>query len=424
MAKTGIQILVTDSVLGAPVDVNKNSALIFEQGAVTPQGAKFAANTLYKLTSVAGLAALGVDGDNNPIVYEQVRDFYRPSSTVNNEGTILWIGFIDSLQVGNSAAIASLIAQSVVNDFSERPRQIGFVLSYDYGQNHSWSRPDTEEIHEALLLLHESYDIRAVGIMNFVLADGGVDSSYVGESELSKYDTLANANSPFCAVSIVGKNDIKGLEDSEAYENIIEPAIGMTIGLLSSLSVATSIGDGTLPAMTEPLYVYALFAEGGTVAVAASEQCASLSKQTCDALGDKQYLFARTRPPRNGLWWNDGATANTPNNALSTLEMGRTICAIADDLQSFFVPYINTRVPVTSTGDIQSAYKQVVLDNARAAVVQKYIESGDISDARINLVAKNNDMIGTRTWEVTLSILPAPTLRWIDGYVFYVNNLS
>ena len=108
---------------------------------------------------------------------------------------------------------------------------------------------------------------------------------------------------------------------------------------------------------------------------------------------------------------------------MSTLEAARTICAMADDLQSFFVPYINTRVPVTSTGDIQSAYKQVVLDNARAAVVQKYIESGDISDARINLVAKDNDMIGTRTWEVTLSILPAPTLRWIDGYVFYVKSL-
>lgn len=424
MAKTGIQILVTDSVLGAPVSVNKNSALIFEQGAVTPQGVKFAANTLYKLTSVAGLAALGVTEANNPIVYEQVRDFYHPSSAVNNEGTILWIGFIDSLQEGaDSTAIASLIAQSVANDFGERPRQIGFVLSFNYEDDNSWSSPVTEGIHDALLLLHENYDIRAVGIMNFVLASPDVESNYVGEAALEGYPTLANSDRPFCAVSIAGKNDIKGAS-FESYENIIDPAIGMTIGLLSSLSVATSIGDGTLPAMTEPLYVYALFAEGGSVTVAASVPCASLSKTTCNELGEKQYLFARTRPPRNGLWWNDGATANDPDNALSTLEMGRTICAIADDLQSFFVPYINSKVPVNEQGDIKSDYKQVVLGAARSSVIQRYIDSGDISDARINLVAKDNNMVGTRTWEVTLSILPAPTLRWIDGYVFYVKNLS
>ena len=145
---------------------------------------------------------------------------------------------------------------------------------------------------------------------------------------------------------------------------------------------------------------------------------------TLEGLGEKGYLFTRTRPPRNGLWWNDGATLNSPQNALSTLEAARTICAIADDLQSFFVPYINSRVPVSNTGDIQSTYKQVVLDNARATVIQKYIESGDISDARINLVAKDNDMVGTRTWEVSLAILPAPTLRWVDGYVFYVKTLE
>ena len=33
-------------------------------------------------------------------------------------------------------------------------------------------------------------------------------------------------------------------------------------------------------------------------------------------------------------------------------------------------------------------------------------------------------MIGTRTWEVTLEILDAPTLRWIDGKVFYVKSLE
>jgi len=62
------------------------------------------------------------------------------------------------------------------------------------------------------------------------------------------------------------------------------------------------------------------------------------------------------------------------------------------------------------------------MSNARVSVINRYVESGDISDARVSLRAKDNDFAGTRTFEVSLEILPALTLRWTNGYVFYVKS--
>lgn len=429
MAKTGIKIKTVDTVLGTSISVNKNSALIFDALCVTPQGTKFRQDVLHKLTSVQGLEALGVTKENNPIVYEQVSDFYHPSSFIDNTGTVLWIGFVSSDAMLQEAASDSvyphnLILQSTAVSFDERPRQIGFVFSYNFDGDTFYEDPSNQVriVRSELATLSDDYDIRAVGVFNYVcITDIWEDSD---EGFLAQFPSALTSGTvaPFVAVSITGKNY---LSTRKPGYNVVEPTIGLTLGFLSSVSVGTSIGDGSLPAMTTPLYLYAFSPSESTDGAypTACTSCSSLSKVVCDALGEKQYLFARTRPPRNGLWWNDGATVNDPDNALSTLEAARTICSMADDLQSFFVPYINSKVPVNEKGDIRSDYKQVVLDNAQAAVIQKYIESGDISDARINLVAKDNDMIGTRTWEVTLSILPAPTLRWIDGYVFYVKSL-
>lgn len=405
MAKTGIKIQITDTVLGAPVNVDATSMIITNVGAPT---SGFKSDRAYKLTSVQSLAALGITEVNNPRLYKEVSNFYKPTRSINNEGTLLWIARFEGAYDNAPERFVDLVRQTVKDSFDERPRNIGFIH-----EDNPDTTFDVDSIQSGLDTLADD-GIRAVGIMevgnNGSIADDGAPLHTIIDAVISSITDYSKVNKPFVAVSVVG-------DGTSPY-----PHIGLPLGMLSAISVGTSIGDGGLAPMEEKMYLSYL-SEGESY-VTKYIDVTDLSAQQCSDLGEKQVLFTRTRPPRNGLWWNDGATANDPNNALSSLEMARTICSMADALQSFFVPYINTRVPVTNTGDIQSAYKQVVLDNARAAVVQKYIENGDISDARISLVAKNNDMIGTRTWEVTLSILPAPTLRWIDGYVFYVKSLE
>lgn len=397
MAKTGINIRISDTVLGNPIDVNTTSMLVL---------AGTSEQRLVKVRSYEEFILKAPSaGDDLKVAVER---YFKPNDSLSISGNLLWVAELSGDNSGEpptTESLIRLIRQTVDESFDERPRQ---VILVDGRTDYPWSIDS--DYHNTLVETLHREGFRCVFIHSTVLrVDEG--SPFPDIDEL---DDLTKENMPFMAKSIVsrGADDI-GLGGVEAAS------------LLSTLSVGTSIGDGGLQAIATPDHLFAREtgvdpADAGIL----TKPVRSLSLTEVDMLGEKGYLFTRTRPPRNGLWWNDGATCNDPDNALSTLEMGRTICSIADDLQAFFVPYLNTRVPVTNTGDIQSTYKQVVLDNARAAVIQRYIENGDISDARIGLVAKDNDMIGTRTWEVTLSILPAPTLRWIDGYVFYVKNLA
>lgn len=388
MANVGIDIKVTNTVLGVPPDVNANS-ILFVAGASATDGGEmaFTLGTPFLLRSVDDLETLGITADNNPCIDKQVRDFYRPTANVDNTGTMLWLVGVDGATI-TSDAIVSAVRETVINGFQYRPRNIIVAETA--------STTGDEAITPAVM--QTAIDaLYAEGFATVAIIPSKV------ETNISAFVDASALDSPM--VGVVALCD----EAPAQGKYVVTGKVG---GYMASLSVGTSIGDASLPPFADTMYL----------ACTTLKPCATLSLAECRTLGEKQLIFARTRAPKNGLWLNDGATAVGAETALSTLESGRVIAAMVDDLRAFFTPYLNNRIPVNNEGDIQSTYKQVVLDNARDAVVSKYVESGDISDARISLVAKDNDMVGTRTWEVTLSILPAPTLRWIDGFVFYVKK--
>lgn len=397
MARTGVDISVSDSVFGSQPKVNANTMLVVDTGRAKSLNVSgklaFELDTPYMIYSPNDLDKFGITEENNPDIVKVVNQFYAPRTGINNNGTLVWL-------IGATAANATAMTQkricdwvrsTVVNGFQYRPRQLCFVTELS-GEKYS-----VGELEKTLQ-----------GAIDELLTEGfaccGI-VTYSGSARMvSSFPDATQFGTPF--VSTVIYTDIS--TQTFAFCNAAQVA-----GLCAALSVGTSIGDASLPPFSGAYYV----GEDGVL------NCASLSLNDCNSLGDKGLIFLRTRPPKNGLWPNDGATGNDPANALSTLEAVRTLCALVDDLREYFTPFINNRIPVDSTGDIQASYKQVVLDNARAFVITPYIQSGDISDARIDLQAENNDMVGTRTWKVTLSVLPAPTLRWIDGFVFYVKSL-
>lgn len=390
MARTGISIQVSNTVLGSVPRVNANSMLVVIGATATSGGAMaFALDTPYMLQSVDDLETLGITEDNNPDVYKQVHDFYAPKNGINVTGTILWL-------VGASASttvVADLpgyVRDTVVNGFQYRPRNI--LISQALSGGTALVQKDLQGAVDALYV--EGF--ATVIVLGAQALPGAVDTV------ASTLDDLSQGEAPMVATVIVTNR-----QGDRA-------CVGALGGYLSTLSVGTSIGDGADTAFSTSMF----FIDPDNT------PCAKIKLTTANTLGDKQYVFTRTRPPANGLWWNDGATCVEAITALSTLENGRTVASIVDDLRDFFRPYINGKVPVNSSGDIQGAYKQVVTDNARSKVIIPYIENGDISDARLTLVAKDGSMTKTRTWECTLELLDAPTLRWVNGYVFYVSSLD
>lgn len=397
MARTGISIVVANTTVGDSRPVNTNTLLVVVGATAASGGSlQFELDTPYMIQSANELKTLlGVTAENNADLYKQVNDFYAPMSGVNNSGTILWVVGTKSPNTGVTEKLADWVRATATSGFQYRPRNI--VISTDPAVA-SITQPDVQTVIDELY------------------TEGFATVCFLAEAQLPKgaittiYSTLPDLSSksaPAVGTCIV-TNALKG-----------RACVGALSGLHVSVSLGTSVGDAGLQAFADSLWYIDKSAE-----VYVNTPCASVPLVVVNTLGDKQYIFARTRPPKNGLWWNDGATAAEATTSLSTIEASAVIAAMVDDLREFLTPYINTKVPCKSNGDIDPTYKQVVIDNARSSVIAPYVEDGVISDARITINAQNNDMIGTRTWEVTLEILDAPTLRWIDGKVFYVKSLE
>lgn len=399
MARTGINIDISNTVLAPPASVNSNSMLIVVGAKATSAGPGTVAFELgmpYKLTSVNDLASYGITEANNKDLYEQVNDFYQPKAYVNNSGTILWIVGLADYTDKIKDKLPLWVRYTTVGGNEYRPRQI--LISND--PTKMTSAPDVTELQAAVMEMY------AQAFSTCIITDVGVITS--GASGL---EDLSKKASGMVGVVVFTKR-----QGSRA-------AVGAVGGWVSTLSVGTSMGDGSLSAFGTDLYFVDGTVSASTVTWVNSP-CAAAPQTTINDLSDKQYIFPISRPPENGLWINDGSTAEDSSTALCTIEAARTIASVVDDLRAFFNKYLNTKIPTSKSGDIQSTFKQVMLDAARASVIRPYIDSGDISDATIQIVAKNNDMQGTRTLEVTLGIQQAITLRWVEGFVFYVKSVE
>lgn len=399
MARTGININISNTVLAPPASANSNSMLIVVGAKATSAVSGTVAFELgmpYKLTSANDLANYGITEADNKDLYEQVNDFYQPKAYVNNSGTILWIVGLADYTSKIEDKLPLWVKYTTVGGNEYRPRQI--LISND--PTKMTSAPDVTKLQAAVMKMY------AQAFSTCIITDVGVITGNI--SELEDLSTKASG--------MVGVVTFTKRQGSRA-------AVGAVGGWVSTLSVGTSMGDGSLSAFGTDLFFVDGAVSDSTVTWANSP-CASASQATIDALSDKQYIFPISRPPENGLWINDGSTAEDSSTALCTIEAARTIASVVDDLRAFFNKYLNTKIPTSKSGDIQSTFKQVMLDAARASVIQPYIDSGDISDATIQIVAKNNDMQGTRTLEVTLGIQQAITLRWVEGFVFYVKSVE
>lgn len=382
--------------MGTPPSVNANTMLIVPGTATTGSTFPMALDTPMLFKSIDDLETHGITETNNKKAYRHVMDFYNPTPEVNNTGTYLWVVLIgESDTMSLVTKLPAFLRATVVNGFQYRPRQI--LVGFNP------QKTQLPPLQEAIMSMYdEGFSTCAIIDGYSFMVDGAIDTVVETLTDLSTQKA-----------GMVGVVIFTDVQKTPA-------CVGKVGGWMASLSVGTSIGDTSLPAFGDSLYM----CDKNDSEEYINTPCAQMSLATVNALGDKQYIFPRTRPPKNGLWLNDGATAEDPLTALSSLEAARTIASMVDDLRAFYTPYINGKVPIDANGKTQSSYVDVVTSLARENVIVPYIDSGDISDARITQTDLNDDFSGTRTWQVSLEILPAPTLRWVNSFVFYVKKLN
>ena len=128
MANVGIDVKVTNTVLGGVPNVNANSILFVSSATATDDGdMAFALNTPYLLRSVDDLETLGITEENNAAIIKHVKGFYNPVSGVDNSGTVLWlVGIAGGTQPFTNTV--GVVLQTIANGFQFRPRNIIFAF--------------------------------------------------------------------------------------------------------------------------------------------------------------------------------------------------------------------------------------------------------------------------------------------------------
>lgn len=425
MAKTGIYVSLTDSQIGNNQSDESISMIFADAPAIS---GTFLQDKSYMITGLQDAVALGITQEweeeqlatSGSRLYTHIADFYANAGA----GTKLWIcgttftyGSSGSLSQAEfySGKVADAVMQTVENGYALRPR----ILILCKGEKAAAS---TKYTGDALNCDYDSTDIAAFQTFledmsndNSIRMCGIYDGAFLNPAN-TPMDVTKLADATGLAAPLVGYNitDIHGYGVSST---------GHVGGVLSGRAIQTSIGNVSLGSTSQKAYFTNVKNTTGSITYNSGTLVSQINNAKNDIIGEKGYIFLRTRPMITGLFYNDGATCNLSTNALSKLEMVRVGNAVCDDAQQFLTLYLNVNIPVESDGTILASYKSAMSSDFYSRYIQPRLNAGQASDIRVTFSEKDGNYVQSKAIQCTVEILPSPAME--QGYVnvFYVSSL-
>lgn len=425
MAKTGIYVSLSDSQIGNNQS-DESIAMIFADAPAI--SGTFLQDKAYMITGLQDAAALGITQEweteqlssSGSRLYTHIADFYANAGS----GTKLWIcgttftyGESGSLSQASfySGKVADAVMQTVENGYALRPRI--FILCK--GEKAAASTKYTSS------LLNCDYDLTDIAAFQTFLEDISNDNSI---RMCGIYDG-AFLNPATTPIDVTNLTDASGLNAPLVGYNITDihgygiSSTGHVGGILSGRNIQASIGNVSLGSTVQKAYFTNVKNTSGSITYQSGTPVSQLNNAKNDIIGEKGYVFLRTRPMITGLFYNDGSTCNLSTNALSKLEMVRVGNAVCDDAQQFLTLYLNVNIPVESDGTILASYKSSMSSDFYSRYIQPRLNAGQASDIRVTFSEKGGNYVQSKAIQCTVEILPSPAME--QGYVnvFYVSSL-
>lgn len=425
MAKTGIYVSLSDSQIGNNQS-DESIAMIFADAPAI--SSTFLQDKAYMITGLQDAAALGITQEwetkqlssSGSRLYTHIADFYANAGS----GTKLWIcgttftyGISGSLSQASfySGKVADAVMQTVENGYALRPRI--FILCK--GEKAAASTKYTDSA------LNCDYDLTDIAAFQTFLEDMSNDNSI---RMCGIYDG-AFLNPATTPIDVTNLTDASGLNAPLVGYNITDihgygiSSTGHVGGILSGRNIQASIGNVYLGSTVQKAYFTNVKNTTGSITYQSGTPVSQLNNAKNDIIGEKGYVFLRTRPMITGLFYNDGSTCNLSTNALSKLEMVRVGNAVCDDAQQFLTLYLNVNIPVESDGTILASYKSSMSSDFYSRYIQPRLNAGQASDIRVTFSEKDGNYVQSKAIQCTVEILPSPAME--QGYVnvFYVSSL-
>lgn len=425
MAKTGIYVSLSDSQIGNNQS-DESIAMIFADAPAI--STTFLQDKAYMITGLQDAAALGITREwetgqldtSKSRLYTHIADFYANAGS----GTKLWIcgttftyGASGSLSQASfySGKVADAVMQTVENGYALRPRI--FILCK--GEKAAASTKYTSST------LNCDYDLTDIAAFQTFLEDMSNDNSI---RMCGIYDG-AFLNPATTPIDVTKLTDASGINAPLVGYNITDihgygiSSTGHVGGILSGRNIQASIGNVSLGSTVQKAYFTNVKNTTGSITYQSGTPVSQLNNAKNDIIGEKGYVFLRTRPMITGLFYNDGSTCNLSTNALSKLEMVRVGNAVCDDAQQFLTLYLNVNIPVESDGTILASYKSSMSSDFYSRYIQPRLNAGQASDIRVTFSEKDGNYVQSKAIQCTVEILPSPAME--QGYVnvFYVSSL-
>lgn len=425
MAKTGIYVSLSDSQIGNNQS-DESIAMIFADAPAI--SSTFLQDKAYMITGLQDAAALGITQEwetgqlssSKSRLYTHIADFYANAGS----GTKLWIcgttftyGGSGSLSQASfySSKVSDAVMQTVENGYALRPRI--FILCK--GEKAAASTKYTRSV------LNCDYDLTDIAAFQTFLEDMSNDNSI---RMCGIYDG-AFLNPATTPINVTDLTDASGLNAPLVGYNITDihgygiSSTGHVGGILSGRNIQASIGNVSLGSTVQKAYFTNVKNTSGSITYQSGTPVSHLNNAKNDIIGEKGYVFLRTRPMITGLFYNDGSTCNLSTNALSKLEMVRVGNAVCDDAQQFLTLYLNVNIPVESDGTILASYKSSMSSDFYSRYIQPRLNAGQASDIRVTFSEKDGNYVQSKAIQCTVEILPSPAME--QGYVnvFYVSSL-
>lgn len=416
MAITKITTTLSDAQFGVNTP-SDGIAMIFAFAtaqSATSGGLSFELNKAYMGNSVNDFTTLGLTDAINPDLMFNIREFYDKAGN----GATLWVCGIDVTPAGGledwiTDLFPAIIQSTSKNNFDNRPRMLGWIWRLnDLGQPTA-GKMLNKNITDTLPVLGTALDsMFADSYRMLMVVDGGLlncaaDTGMVTEPIQTSLEDLSSLNLPRIAIDITTTTPGRGA------------SVGQVLGIMTSRAISSSIGDMSFPAVSQVQY----FVDGKGQTYT-NTPVTDISTAKMDILGKYQYIFTRPRPQRSGVYYNDGATCNSANMALSTLEFVRVGNVICDSVENYFVGLLNTRIPTTASGEVDPGFKASTTDYIYSTYIAPRINNQEVGDVEIDFWAKDGNLLTSRALEVNVRIFPIPTLKEVYIDVTFTTSLS